>query len=108
MANQEVIVGGAVVAGIVAILIALRPYLLHKKEKADPNHTAGGQNTAFWEKRFDKLDSTVATLDRIIREHRGLTQGEIRDIRDLLVEIDADIKVAIATRPVERRVKDRG
>src|SRR5258708_32283186 len=99
MANQEVLVGGAVVAGIVAILVALRPSLLQKKEKNDLNNTAGGQNTAFWEKRFDKLDTTIATLDRISREHRGLTQGEIKDIRDLLVEIDGDLKVVIATRP---------
>jgi hypothetical protein len=111
MAANEVAVGGAVVAGVIALLLALRPYVLNKRETADPQplfpeDAAGAQNTEFWEKRFDRLDTAVATLDRISREHRGLTQREIQDIRDLLIDLDVNMKVAIAVRP-ERRTQER-
>lgn len=104
MATNDVVTGGAVVAGIIAILIALRPYILHKKHITLPlfsatREMAGSQPLEFWEKRFDKIDGAVATLDLIMREHRGLTRGEIEELRDLLVDIDTNIKVAIATRP---------
>lgn len=111
-ATTDVITGGAVVAGIIAILLALRPYVLHKKNSTHPlfsttREMAGSQNVEFWEKRFDKIDGALTTLDRVVREHRGLTQDEIEELRDLLVDIDTNIKVAIATRPPIRNSRDR-
>lgn len=97
MAN-DVITGGAVVGGIIAVLFALRPYLLHRKKEPSehPNGRAGFQDSAFWEKRFDKLETAIATVDRISREHRSLSRGEVESLRDLLVDIDTNLKVALA------------
>lgn len=97
MATTDVVTGGAVVVGIVAILFALRPYLLKAKGDGHSAETrAGFRDSAVWDQRFDKLESAIATVDRIIRDNRQTNLGEMSDLRDLLVEIDTSLKVAAA------------
>jgi len=98
---NEIITGGAVVGGIVTILLALKHAGLvggKPTQKERTNGPAGDKETAFWQRYFDDLKLNIATLDRIIREHRQLTREEINGLRDLLVDIDTNIKVALATR----------
>lgn len=105
---NDAVTGGAVVGGIVAILFALRPYIIPKLRGHHPLRTeadvrTGDKDVAFWEKRFDRLENAIETVDRVMREHRQLTHGEVADIRDLLVEIDANLKVNLATRQRDRQ-----
>lgn len=104
---NDAITGGAVVGGIIAILFALRPYILPKlrgsSHRDESEVRTGDKDVAFWEKRFDRLEAAIATVDRVMREHRQLTHGEVKDIRDLLVDIDASLKVNLATRQRERQ-----
>jgi len=99
--TSDAITGGAVVAGICTLLFTLKHVgLIGRKSEPLPilDGRAGFKDSSFWEKRFDKLDTAIQTVDRIIRENRTLTQSDIKDLRDLLVDIDANLKVEIAVR----------
>lgn len=113
--TNDVYTGGAVVGGIVTLLWAVNKYLLapivaNRKSipESEPahDHRAGFQDSAYWDRRFDKLDRAIETVDRIHREHRQLSQGEIKDLRDLLVEIVANLKVNLALSAERNRSGD--
>lgn len=99
---SEVVTGGAVVGGIAAILLVLsRIGLIGKKEHT--NGRSGFKPAEFWEKRFDALEKMIDVIDRTTRENRTLTQGEISGLRDLLVDIDTNLKVTLAMQAREPR-----